>query len=133
MAIDIKKFPFDKARPKQKSILRTIDKTDKKYIIIEAETGIGKSAVATTVCRSYDNGFIITSTKQLLDQYKNDFVVDNGVIVEEGLINSDDIPYNSDYFKKDNYLYTQYSSNSTNIFASEIFVIWNDTNFECAN
>ena len=73
MAINIKKFPFDNIRPKQKSILKIIDKTDKKYIIIEAETGIGKSAVATTVCRSYNNGFIVTSTKQLLDQYKNDF------------------------------------------------------------
>lgn len=86
MAIDIKKFPFDKARPKQKSILRTIDKTDKKYIIIEAETGIGKSAVATTVCRSYDNGFIITSTKQLLDQYKNDFG-DKSLTVIKGRFN----------------------------------------------
>ena len=50
-----------------------------------------------------------------------------------GIFKSGSTDIYKDYFKKDNYLYTQYSSNSTNIFASEIFVIWNDTNFECAN
>ena len=71
--IKLENFPFETPRPKQKAILKSIKLADKKYNIIEAETGIGKSAVAATVCRSYYNGFIVTSTKQLLDQYQYDF------------------------------------------------------------
>ncbi len=73
MAIDLKKFPFNEIRPKQKAILDSINNTNKKYIVIEAETGVGKSAIAATVCRSYDKGYIITSTKQLQKQYIDDF------------------------------------------------------------
>lgn len=73
MTIKFSEFPFKEIRPKQKAILESINSTDKKYIIIEAETGVGKSAIATTLCRSYNKGFIITSTKQLQKQYVDDF------------------------------------------------------------
>ena len=44
-----------------------------KNIILEAGTGIGKSAIATTIAAMYDDSFILTMTKQLQEQYLNDF------------------------------------------------------------
>ncbi|MBE6500032.1 MAG: hypothetical protein E7Z80_05760 [Methanobrevibacter thaueri] len=44
-----------------------------KYIILEAGTGIGKSAVATTIANMYDDSYILTMTKQLQEQYLDDF------------------------------------------------------------
>ena len=72
--IDLEKFPFENIREKQKKIIEKINENDeKKYVILEAETGTGKSAIAITACRSYDYGYIITSTRQLQDQYYEDF------------------------------------------------------------
>ena len=36
-----------------------------KNIILEAGTGIGKSAIATTLANMYDDSYILTMTKQL--------------------------------------------------------------------
>ena len=44
-----------------------------KYIILEAGTGIGKSAIATTIANMYDDSYILTMTKQLQEQYLDDF------------------------------------------------------------
>ena len=44
-----------------------------KYIILEAGTGIGKSAVATTIANMYEDSYILTMTKQLQEQYLDDF------------------------------------------------------------
>ena len=44
-----------------------------KNIILEAGTGIGKSAIATTLANMYDDSYILTMTKQLQEQYLNDF------------------------------------------------------------
>lgn len=44
-----------------------------KNIILEAGTGIGKSAIATTLANMYEDSYILTMTKQLQDQYLNDF------------------------------------------------------------
>ncbi|WP_295609622.1 helicase C-terminal domain-containing protein [uncultured Methanobrevibacter sp.] len=44
-----------------------------KYIILEAGTGIGKSAIATTLANMYDDSYILTMTKQLQEQYLDDF------------------------------------------------------------
>ena len=44
-----------------------------KNIILEAGTGIGKSAIATTISNYVDNSYIITMTNQLLQQYLHDF------------------------------------------------------------
>ena len=72
--IDEKKFPFSEIRPKQQNIINKINNNpDKRYIIIEAETGVGKSAVAVTACKDGNKGYIVTSTKQLQNQYMNDF------------------------------------------------------------
>lgn len=73
--IDISKFPYAEIRKSQKGALKVFDENwDKyKYYICEFSTGMGKSALAKTVCSSVDKAFIITSTKQLQDQYINDF------------------------------------------------------------
>ena len=44
-----------------------------KNIILEAGTGIGKSAIATTLANMYDDSYILTMTKQLQEQYLDDF------------------------------------------------------------
>ena len=44
-----------------------------KNIILEAGTGIGKSAIATTIARMVDDSYILTMTNQLQAQYLYDF------------------------------------------------------------
>lgn len=44
-----------------------------KNIILEAGTGIEKSAIATTLANMYDDSYILTMTKQLQKQYLDDF------------------------------------------------------------
>ena len=63
-------------RPSQIQILRELDnvlKSGYKKIIISAPTGIGKSYVAKTIANYAATSFIVTSTKQLQDQYMEDF------------------------------------------------------------
>lgn len=73
--INMSKFPHSEIRPLQENILKIIDQNwdNYKYFICEIPTGVGKSAIAKTICSSTDKAFIITSTKQLQDQYVNDF------------------------------------------------------------
>ena len=69
-------FPFPKARESQleciSEIKQAIDK-GYRYIVLEAGTGTGKSAMAATLASMYDSTYILTVTKQLQDQYLNDF------------------------------------------------------------
>ena len=44
-----------------------------KNIILEAGTGTGKSAIAATIASMYDDSYILTMTKQLQEQYLDDF------------------------------------------------------------
>ena len=44
-----------------------------KNIILEAGTGTGKSAIATTLSNMYEDSYILTMTKQLQEQYLDDF------------------------------------------------------------
>ena len=44
-----------------------------KNIILEAGTGIGKSAIATTIANMVNDSYILTRTKQLQEQYLHDF------------------------------------------------------------
>ena len=77
------KFSMDKwslkgktPRPEQEKIIDEIlDAIDQGYknIILEAGTGTGKSAIATTIANYADNSYIITMTNQLLQQYLYDF------------------------------------------------------------
>lgn len=70
-------FPKDKTpRDSQIQILKDLDEkinSGYKRIIISAPTGIGKSYIAKTIANSQDTSFIVTSTKQLQDQYIKDF------------------------------------------------------------
>ena len=71
-----KHFPFSQPRPGQletvSEILEAISK-GYKYIILEAGTGTGKSAIAATLASVSDSSYILTITKQLQDQYLRDF------------------------------------------------------------
>lgn len=63
-------------RLQQRSILKKIAKGIDDgfiYILLDAGTGIGKSAVATTLARYFGSAYIVTITKQLQDQYYEDF------------------------------------------------------------
>ena len=63
-------------RPEQKKIINEIiDAIDMgfKNIIVEAGTGTGKSAIATTIANYVGDSYILTMTKQLQNQYLDDF------------------------------------------------------------
>ena len=69
-------FPFEKARKHQletiSEILEAVD-NGYKYIVLEAGTGTGKSAIAATLSRMFESSYVLTITKQLQDQYVRDF------------------------------------------------------------
>ncbi|MDR2873796.1 MAG: ATP-dependent DNA helicase [Methanobrevibacter sp.] len=72
----IRNFPFDYPRKGQLEIIADIENAiDKgyKYVILEAGTGTGKSAIATTLAKMYASSYILTMTKQLQSQYMNEF------------------------------------------------------------
>jgi len=69
-------FPMDTARQEQVQMLKGIaDALDsgKKFILIEAPTGCGKSPVAIALCRYFQKGYICTDQKNLQKQYLRDF------------------------------------------------------------
>ena len=69
-------FPFEEPRTGQLDIIQDINDAIRKgykYIIIEAGTGTGKSAIATTLAKMYESAYILTMTKQLQSQYSDEF------------------------------------------------------------
>lgn len=67
-------FPYKDPRPQQVEILEHIAKNfDKTFFLVEAPTGVGKSAIAMSLARSLDRSYILTSTKALQDQYAREF------------------------------------------------------------
>jgi len=68
-------FPHPSMRRFQKEVLERVDQAmgSKKFIILEAPVGFGKSAVAAALCTYLSSAYILTSTKQLQDQYASDF------------------------------------------------------------
>jgi len=69
----LKQYP---PRPEQKKIINEIIEAIEmgfKNIIVEAGTGTGKSAIATTIARYIGDSYILTMTKQLQNQYLDDF------------------------------------------------------------
>ena len=73
----IRNFPFTHPREGQLEIISDIDEAIEKgykYIILEAGTGTGKSAIATTLAKMYQSAYILTMTKQLQAQYANEFL-----------------------------------------------------------
>lgn len=72
----IENFPFKEPRLGQLDIIQDINDAIRqgyKYIILEAGTGTGKSAIATTLAKMYESAYILTMTKQLQSQYANEF------------------------------------------------------------
>ena len=72
----IENFPFTQPRTNQLQIIQDINDAIKKgykYIILEAGTGTGKSAIATTLAKMYESAYILTMTKQLQSQYSDEF------------------------------------------------------------
>ena len=63
-------------RPEQEKIISEIIEAIEmgfKNIIVEAGTGTGKSAIATTIANYVGDSYILTMTKQLQNQYLDDF------------------------------------------------------------
>ena len=72
----IENFPFERPRLGQLEIIQDIYdaiRNGYKYIVLEAGTGTGKSAIATTLAKMYESAYILTMTKQLQSQYSNEF------------------------------------------------------------
>src|SRR5215210_7736093 len=72
----IKNFPFISRRNNQTKVLNEICEafnSGYKYIILEAPTGFGKSALAVSVAKTLGSSYICTSTKDLQTQYARDF------------------------------------------------------------
>ncbi|HZC49707.1 MAG TPA: ATP-dependent DNA helicase [Nitrososphaeraceae archaeon] len=72
----IKNFPFISQRNNQTKVLNEICEafnSGYKYILLEAPTGFGKSAVAVSVAKTLGSSYICTSTKDLQTQYARDF------------------------------------------------------------
>jgi ATP-dependent DNA helicase DinG len=69
-------FPYRSMRRFQAEILEQIEAAlaaKKRFIMLEAPVGFGKSALAAALCNFLSSGYIVTSTKQLQDQYASDF------------------------------------------------------------
>lgn len=72
----IENFPFPHPREGQLDIIAEIKGAITegfRYIILEAGTGTGKSAIASTLARMYQPAYILTMTKQLQSQYAHEF------------------------------------------------------------
>lgn len=69
-------FPFKRYRKGQREALeqaRAAFAAGKRFVVIEAPTGSGKSAIAVTLAREAESAYLLTAQKLLQDQYANDF------------------------------------------------------------
>lgn len=85
-------FPFPVVRKFQEEIIRNVleyfTNKNKKYCVLEAPTGIGKSAIAYTLASYFKSSYILVSQKILQDQYINDFKKTNlGIATVKGKYN----------------------------------------------
>ena len=72
----LRHFPFDEPRPDQlETICEILEAIDDgyRYIVLEAGTGTGKSAIAATLADIFEDSYVLTVTRQLQDQYLTDF------------------------------------------------------------
>jgi superfamily II DNA or RNA helicase len=72
----LENFPHTSFRNNQDDVIRQICdafNSDCKYVILEAPTGFGKSAIAMTVARTLGSSFVCTATKDLQTQYTYDY------------------------------------------------------------
>ena len=69
-------FPFQSYRKGQKEAIdraRAAFKEGKRFVVLEAPTGSGKSAIAVTLAREANSAYVLTAQKILQDQYTRDF------------------------------------------------------------
>lgn len=69
-------FPFDAFRPGQKECIEAIltaFNEGKRFVILEAPTGSGKSVIGMTIARFFENAYYLTIQKILQDQLIKDF------------------------------------------------------------
>ncbi len=65
-------FPHEALRPFQADVLKGVEEAifaKKRFIILEAPVGFGKSAIAVALAKYFGSAYILTSTKQLQEQY----------------------------------------------------------------
>ena len=81
-------FPFDTIREQQSQIIDELNKIppEKKYIFLQCGTGIGKSALAVTMGKTAGKAYIVSTSKQLQDQYVKDFS-NKGLVTMKGRSN----------------------------------------------
>lgn len=81
-------FPKPEFRPKQRPLIQAIydafEKDNYNYVLLEAPTGLGKSAIGMTFTKYYRSSYILTAQKVLQDQYKGDFPNDITVMKGRG-------------------------------------------------
>ena len=71
-------FPFDVPRNGQREIIEKIINaynSGKKYVILNAPTGTGKSIIGYSIARYFKSAYILTSQKVLQEQYYNDLSI----------------------------------------------------------
>lgn len=89
-------FPFESIRPAQGEALRKIEKAlkddGKKFFVLDAETGVGKSAIAVAAAGFLNTmptgpgllkprgSYFLTTQKILQDQYERDFAKSRGML-----------------------------------------------------
>ena len=69
-------FPFEKFRPGQKECIEAIldaYNKGKRFVILEAPTGSGKSVIGMTVAKFFEKSYYLTIQKILQDQLARDF------------------------------------------------------------
>ncbi len=69
-------FPFKRYRQGQREALEAARQAfddGKRFVVIEAPTGSGKSAIAVTLAREARDAYLVTAQKILQDQYGRDF------------------------------------------------------------
>jgi ATP-dependent DNA helicase DinG len=72
----VSSFPFKTYRKGQKEAIdqaKAAFKSGKRFVVIEAPTGSGKSAIAVTFAREAKSSYILTAQKILQEQYVRDF------------------------------------------------------------
>lgn len=72
----INHFPLETIRPNQRIALEKIKAAidgGAKFIGLQAAVGLGKSAVAVSLCNYYGKGYIACPTQSLQEQYRADF------------------------------------------------------------
>ena len=80
-------FPTRLGSPRDQQVraIEFVEKSTKRFVILELPTGAGKSGVAVTLCNAFGWSYVSTPTKNLMNQYAEDF---NGDSVQlKGRIN----------------------------------------------